>query len=116
MNDVINWDIFLSPLKFVFYILSLPVRILTVIVVKIRTRRYNPEKVTCPGCGYRGERSGNYNTCTIRFTLTSQKTGSVQHSCLRCSAEYYSASYLQCDKWIGQTLDRRKQEIANKVL
>jgi hypothetical protein len=48
------------------WILSLPIQILASAITWIRARRYDPEKVMCPACGFKGYT--DKRTSTIKFT------------------------------------------------
>lgn len=103
------------------WVLALPLRGAARTVIYIRRRRYDPEKILCPACGYKGERSSNHRSCTITFTLISGKEkAAIKHTCLRCSAPFFSGLLYPADKWIGSTIQtemsRLKEVTAKKEL
>ena len=114
-------SIFSDTLTAVFWTLALPIRTTAWIILTIRRRRYNPEKVLCPGCGYRGEEGSNYKTCRIEFTpTTGPELAAIKHECLRCSAPYFTPLFRPGKDWITTPLQdqvaRVREAVAKGVL
>jgi hypothetical protein len=96
-------NIFLQIVGIPLYLLILPVKAFTWIVTKVKTRRYDPEKRVCPGCGFRGDKGTDYKTCSIKIKQTSGiERYSLEHNCFRCSAVHYSPLFTPADKWIAR--------------
>lgn len=109
-------DYVLAPIVWISWILSLPIRGITWIVVKIRTKKYDPEKVPCPGCGYQGEEGSNWKTCNIQHAKTEgPERAANKHICLRCSAGYFTALVVPADKWIGKTYETELARLKKQV-
>jgi hypothetical protein len=105
-------SIFNDTLTGVAWGLALPIRATAWTILTIRRRRYDPEKVICPGCGYKGEKGSNYKTCQIQFTYTTgPELAMIQHSCLRCSAPFFSHLFRPAKGWVGITLQDKAAQV-----
>ena len=88
-------------IRVIVWLLTLPIKVFTWLIVKIRTRNYDPEKRICPGCGFRGDSGTNGKVCSIKHTATQgPERAANEHSCFRCGATYYSKLFIEADKWI----------------
>lgn len=98
-------DFLLSPFKAFFWLLSIPVRIFTFVVTKIKTKNYDPERAVCPGCGFRGDSGTNKKTCRINHVAVEGAERAMnEHICFRCSAKYYTKLFKPAVQWIGLEL------------
>jgi hypothetical protein len=98
-------SIFNDTLMGIAWTLALPIRGIAWTIITIRRRRYNPEKVLCPCCGYKGEKGSDYKTCIVEFTQTTgPEQAALKHSCLRCSAPFFTRTLLPASQWVGTTL------------
>lgn len=83
-------------------LLSYPIELLALFIVWFRKKEYDPEKRPCPGCGYKGEKNSNYKSCIISFVqVADHRLGAIRHTCLRCSAPYYSDLLVEGKAWIA---------------
>ena len=90
------WELFLS-------ILVAPINAIAWIITELKIRNYNPEKRPCPSCGYKGEKSSGGIACLVlTVSVSAPKSKALRHSCLRCSAEYYSPTLTDPAKWASQ--------------
>jgi hypothetical protein len=97
----ISLEFIFFPLRVISWILALPIDLISWMISTVRLKRYNPEKVICPGCGYRGERGSGGKTCRIRFTMTTGlERAHIEHTCFRCGAAFYTNLFLPADKWV----------------
>ena len=104
-------DTLLAPLRWIAVILALPINFVASITEIVRKRRYNPEKVVCPGCGFKGDNGTDNKTCRIAHTLTGGPEKAVnEHTCFRCGALYYTSLFLPAEKWLA------KQPINDKIV
>ena len=95
-----TFDFFLFPFKIVFVVLSWPIRIFTWIVLKCK-KDYDPERLTCPGCGFRGDSGTNGKTCTVTHRkVESMEKACNEHRCYRCDALYYTKLFKDAKDWI----------------
>lgn len=87
-------------LRWISSILASPINLLTSIVLKIRLRKYSPEKRPCPACGFRGD-SGTYGkSCKVECIDTAgQERKALKHTCFVCGAEYASKTLQDPSKW-----------------
>lgn len=94
-------DVIFAPVRWVAWILALPLRLLTWVIARCR-KPYDPEKAICPGCGYRGEKSGEHRTCRIQCVRTKgPEKLSLESSCFRCSAIFYQPVFRKdVDGWM----------------
>lgn len=112
-------DIALFPVKIVAWLLSLPIRLLDLLVKKLR-KPYDPERVTCPGCGFSSRRGSQ--TCRISIAITiGPEKAMIEHDCLRCSAVFYTKTYKKVDEWMSpnvaqDTVAKVKEAQARQVL
>lgn len=96
--------------------ISLPVNLLAFVLEKIRWHRYDPEKVICPGCGFRGDSGTNGKTCRIRFIAFGsgfeENQAGIQHTCFRCGNDrWYSQTFVAAEKWIAKKAPGRTQNV-----
>ena len=94
---------FFGPiLAVIAFILALPIRMFTWVVVKIKTHNYDPEKIVCPACGFKGDSGTDGKSCMIRFVKTvGNERGAIQHQCFRCGCqEIHSNLFVRADKWL----------------
>jgi hypothetical protein len=88
-----------SPLTLIVWLLSLPIRLFTFIVTRIRV--YNPEKDICPACGFKGDSGTGGKSCLVTCTpVTSTERVALQHICFRCTAHYYTPVLTKAVKWM----------------
>lgn len=105
-------SIFNDTLTGISWVFSLPIRVAAWSILTIRRRRYDPEKVVCPGCGYRGERGSSYKTCQIQFTPTNgPEQAAIGHSCLRCNAPYFTPLFRPAKDWINISFQDRAAKV-----
>lgn len=89
----------LRPVEYPFWILSLPIRIFTAIVILLKPK-YDPEKDVCPGCGFRGDSGTAGKTCRIEVTrVMNVEKLALRHKCFRCSAEFYTPVFRKASDW-----------------
>lgn len=109
-------SVLINGVAVVAWVVALPLRATAWIIVSIRARLYDPEKVVCPACCYRGDSGTNNKTCTIKFVRTStQEKGAIEHTCLRCSANFYSKIFLEADKWLPQLTTSKIEKAAKET-
>lgn len=114
VEGVLNFT--LAPLKFLFWILSLPLRLFAVIVNKMKV--YNPEKLTCPGCGFKGDSGTGSKSCRIRLVGVKGSTQEVmlRHTCFRCDASFYTKTFVNSKEWYKTPIPITKEEKAKEIL
>lgn len=96
MTEAINFVIFI-----LVWTVSIPIRATAWTITTIRARLYDPEEDICPACGFRGDRGTGKKTCTIKFVRTeTPEKGAIEHTCLRCAAQFYSGVFLPANKWL----------------
>lgn len=80
--------------------------------MKVRVRLYDPEKITCPACGFKGDAGTNGKSCNIKFVRTmGNEKAAIQHICFRCGCdEIFSHVYVPADKWLSKAEDRKVAE------
>lgn len=102
-------DVFLFPVKIVVNVLAFPITALAFIISAVKRRNYDPEKVVCPGCGFKGD-SGTYGkTCRIVYYPVAGAEKAVnKHSCFRCGADFFTPLFLAADKWAAKQLPQDK--------
>jgi ribosomal protein L37E len=95
---------FLWIMQGVSWVIALPIRIFTWVVVKIRVRTYDPEKVVCPACGFRGDSGTSGRTCRVKFIETAgSEKAALQHICFRCGNDKWASKlYAPAEKWMMQ--------------
>lgn len=99
-----------SPVYTFFWLLSRVVIAFSGIVtlIKVRIKPYNPEKLTCPGCGYKGEKGSDWRTCTVAHVQVEEpKRGMNQHTCLRCQAKFLTDLFSPGREWLPPVIDPR---------
>ena len=107
MEDVQKLDF--NPITWIIWGLVLPIRGISWIITTIRARRYDPEKVICPACGFRGDSGTGGKTCRVSFKRTTGiERASIQHTCFRCGCnEIFSQLFLNPDKWLIREEEQR---------
>lgn len=92
--------------------IALPIKGLSWIVTQVRARLYDPEKITCPACGFRGDSGTNGKTCSIKFVRTmGNERAAIQHTCFRCGCnEIFSHVYAPAGMWLPKVEDRKVAE------
>jgi hypothetical protein len=112
MEDQLTQVNYWNPITILAWILALPVRLLAFIVLTVRARRYDPEKLVCPCCGFRGDSGTNHKTCRVEFRETvSKEQGHLEHTCFRCHAPFYTNTLRPVEEWHGVTLQDRAAKI-----
>jgi hypothetical protein len=110
-------DYVFSPLRLVFWILSVPLRVTSWTVKKVRARTYNPEKDICPGCGFRGDGGTAGKTCRVTFRETDgPDRGNLEHECFRCSALFYTKTIKPVETWHKQSTVRTRAERTKEIM
>ena len=91
-----------SPITVLAWLLSLPIRAFTWIVITVKTRRYDPEKRVCPACGFRGDSGTDGKTCRVEFVdTTGPERAGLQHFCFKCGCDrHISPLFLKADAWL----------------
>lgn len=86
------------------WLIALPIRAFAWFVTTIRTRRYDPEKLVCPACGFKGDSGTNNKSCRIQFTpTTGNERAAIQHFCFRCGCDkIFSRVLVPADKWMAR--------------
>ena len=84
------------------WIVAFPFRLFTWFVTKLKTRAYDPEKMVCPACGFKGDDGTNGKSCAVRFVRTKNNDrANIQHHCFRCGCdEIFSKLFSPADKWL----------------
>lgn len=103
------------------WLLSLPIRFLDIVIRWIRRRRYDPERVMCPACGFKGDKNTGKISCRLNFIRTGgNERAALQHICLRCGCDFYTTNfYLPADKFVPKqaiTPDEKLKEAAKKAV
>jgi len=98
----------INPLIWISWILSLPLRFFTFVVVSYRRhqlKNYDPTKDPCPACGFRGDKGTAGAACRVqtRKTMGPEKLG-LWHECYRCSAEYWTNILTKADAWYREPI------------
>lgn len=106
MHQILNFIFFVAGL--ILWVVALPIRLVAWAIATTRERLYDPEKDICPGCGFRGDRGTGGKTCIIRFVrVDGPEKASIEHTCLRCEAKFYSKIFWPAEKWLAP-LDENK--------
>lgn len=97
-------DVILAPIGWLAWIISLPIRGTAWLVATIRASKYDPEKLICPGCGFRGDSGTGGKSCYVKFTRTmGNERAAIQHMCYRCGCEeIFTKLYVPAEKWLPQ--------------
>jgi hypothetical protein len=92
----------LFPITAIAWLLAKPIQVFTWVIVKVKTHTYDPEKVICPACGFKGDSGTGGKSCWIRFMPTKEKERfAIQHICFRCGCDkYFSNLAKKADNWI----------------
>jgi len=103
-NKAFLLDVIFSPISVLAWLLALPVKAFTWAVVKMRTRRYDPEKEICPACGFKGDSGTNWKSCRIEFVRTAgSERAAIQHFCFKCGCDkHYSKLRMPAEKWMAK--------------
>lgn len=110
LSSPIIWLGFIANL--IFWLIGLPIRAAAWTITSVRAKMYDPEKAICPGCGFRGDRGTAKKTCIIKFVRTeTAEKASIQHTCLRCSAPFFSKIFLPAEKWISPIDENKAAKI-----
>lgn len=93
-----------SPIALVAWLLAQPIKAFSWVVIKIRTRRYDPEKIQCPACGFRGDSGTGGKAARVVFAKTNgNERAALQHFCFRCGCDkLYSPLVTKADKWMAK--------------
>ena len=103
-------DTLLFPIKALVWLVALPIRLFAYIIKSLR--RYDPEKTVCPACGYRGEYSTNYRSCTIRFIRTTgNEKGALKCTCFRCQCDYATKLFAPAEQWLSPMVVTKQDRI-----
>ncbi len=86
-----------APAQVVAWVINLASKV----IIWVKTKPYDPEKVTCPACGYRGEKSTDHRTCRISCIRSSVDKAVLRHVCYRCDADWYTRTVVPADKWMS---------------
>lgn len=99
-------------LQFPAQIVASPIRLLAWMILKIKERTYDPEKIVTPCCGFRGDSGTNGKTCAINFMLTtSSDRANIQHTCLRCGCDkIFTKTYRKTDDWLAREVKVETQK------
>lgn len=98
MEDILS--LVLAPVKWLAWVAALPVKVFTWIVVQLKPP-YDPETVTCPGCGFAGDDGTGGKSCKIRHVrVDSAHIAMNRHECFRCSATFYTKLFTPAKDWI----------------
>lgn len=112
----INLDFLFIPVKLLSWLVALPIRFMAWMIDLLKTRNYDPEKVICPGCGYKGEKGSSWKTCRIEFKRTSgPERASLEHSCFRCGALFYSKLFTPVEKWFNPPQVDKVKDAARRL-
>ena len=82
-------------------LLSFPIKFFTKLVTQRRMKKFNPEKITCPACGYRGDKRSDFNSMHISFKRTrGQEQAALECTCLRCGAQPFVPLLKPASQWL----------------
>lgn len=102
----------MNPILWLSTILSLPIRLLSWFILRVRTRRYDPEKTVCPACGFRGDNGTARKACSVHVVKTSgAERVALCHTCFRCGADYFSAVLIPAEKWLPKSDDSKAAQV-----
>lgn len=112
MEEVLNYGsfVFNRAWQIILWILALPLNLFASFLAWIKARRYDPEKIVCPACGFKGDDRANGYSCWIRFERVDEPNrGIIRHTCFRCGCnEIYSKPAYPVEKWLAKELPRRQ--------
>jgi hypothetical protein len=92
---------YLSPLTWIAWLLSLPIRVFTFVVVRVR--KYDPEKALCPGCGFKGDSGTNGKSCSVMCVeINEASRAALRHICFRCAAIFWTPCITDPRKWMAK--------------
>ena len=96
------FTILFSPLTLILWLLAQPVRAFTWVVVKVRTKSYDPEKRVMPCCGFKGNRETNWKSCRVEFTpVAGAERAGLKHICFKCGCDkHISHLFIKADQWL----------------
>jgi predicted RNA-binding Zn-ribbon protein involved in translation (DUF1610 family) len=99
--------------RFLLWILALPIQILAFVISWVRASKYNPEKITCPACGFRGDSGTNGKSCTVTFVRVVEKEkAALRHTCFRCGCnEIYSSLTYPANNWLPATTQDQQEKL-----
>ena len=116
-------DSLFVPIRAVAWFVAIPIQFATWVVTTIKRRTYDPEKIVCPSCGFRGDSGTNGKTCTVRFIQVQGGDGyALQHTCFRCGCDkIYTKLYYSSSRWMNPNataieFERLKQAAARETL
>lgn len=83
------------------WLLSFPVKTFTRYTIERKRKKYNPELITCPACGYRGDKRSDFKSVNVEFKRTlGEEKGALECTCFRCGAQPLMPLYSPADKWL----------------
>lgn len=107
-DEVVSY--LLAPIRLVFWIISLPIRLIGWLASRIRA--YDPEKTICPACGFKGEKATAYRSCSIRFIRTEgPEKGALLCNCFRCQCTYSTKLFAPADKWLNPLVITKEERL-----
>lgn len=123
MEEVLNYSSIVATRtwQIILWIIALPLNIFTSFVTWLRIKRYDPEKIVMPCCGFKGDDRANGATCWIKFKrIEGAQRGVIQHTCFRCGcSEVYTKLAYPGDKWLSLealTRDEKIREVAKRAV
>ena len=65
-------------------------------------KKFDPELILCPACGYRGDKRSNFKIMSVKFQRTrGPEKAALECTCLRCGAQPFVPLLKEADKWLA---------------
>lgn len=107
----------LLPLLWLAKLIALPLRFVSWSITKIRARRYDPEKRTCPACGFSGDSGTNKKSCRVEcIRITGPTQMALLHKCFRCGAQFATGVIVPVERWAVQQPEPTGDELPTRLV